>query len=101
MKPWITKALELLTASLGPPHHELNEVDWKSDLSPNKQRLCQHLSAFSNHPGGGFLAFGIDAQGIPQGLDAATTETIVNQLANLGRQGAIAVWTRSTTKAWS
>jgi ATP-dependent DNA helicase RecG len=87
MKPWITKALELLTASLGPPHHELNEVDWKSDLSPNKQRLCQHLSAFSNHPGGGFLVFGIDAHGVPQGIDATTTETIVNQLANLGRQG--------------
>lgn len=86
MKPWITKALELVTASLGPPQHELNELDWKSDLSPDKQRLSQHLSAFSNHPGGGFLAFGVDNQGVPRGIDAATTDLIVNQLANLGRQ---------------
>lgn len=85
MKPWITKALELLTASLGPPPHELNELDWKAGLSPNKQRLSQHLSAFSNHPGGGFLAFGVDDSGIPQGIDATTTESIVNQVANLGR----------------
>ena len=33
MKPWITTALEMLTARLGSPHHELNELDWKSNLA--------------------------------------------------------------------
>ncbi len=59
MKTWTIKALELLRASLEPPRHELNEIDWKAALSPDKKRLTEHLSAFANHPGGGFLAFGI------------------------------------------
>ena len=36
MKAWLTKALELLKASLEPPKHELNEMDWKARLSPDK-----------------------------------------------------------------
>jgi hypothetical protein len=55
MKPWVHKALELLRASLQPPKHELNELDWKAALSPDRKRLAEHLSAFANHPGGGFL----------------------------------------------
>jgi hypothetical protein len=34
MKAWMTKALELLKASLVPPKHELNELDWKAALQP-------------------------------------------------------------------
>ncbi len=54
MKPWMAKALELLRASLEPPQHELNELDWKAALSPDKRRLTEHLSAFANLPGGGY-----------------------------------------------
>ncbi len=39
MKTWMTKALELLRASLEPPKHELNELDWKAALSPDNKRL--------------------------------------------------------------
>ena len=39
MKAWMTKALELLKASLEPPKHELNECDWKAALSPDKKRV--------------------------------------------------------------
>ncbi len=39
MKAWMTKALGLLKASLEPPKHELNELDWKAELSPDKKRL--------------------------------------------------------------
>ena len=39
MKTWMTKALELLRASLEPPKHELNELDWKAALSPDKKHL--------------------------------------------------------------
>ncbi len=85
MKPWMNKALELLTASLDPPKHELNELDWKVALSPNKKRLTEHLSAFANHPGGGNLVFGVDSAGTPVGLDEYAIETTIAQLANLGR----------------
>jgi len=33
MKTWMTKALELLQASLEPPKHEWNELDWKTALT--------------------------------------------------------------------
>lgn len=85
MKSWMNKALELLTASLEPPKHELNELDWKAALSPDKKRLTEHLSAFANHPGGGNLVFGVDSVGTPVGVDEIAIETTINQLANLGR----------------
>jgi len=87
MKPWMTKALELLQASLEPPKHELNELDWKAALSTDKKRLTEHLSAFANQGGGGYLVLGVDSTGIPRGVDEATLEATVNQLANLGRAG--------------
>lgn len=87
MKSWMTKGLDLLKASLEPPKHELNELDWKAALSPDKKRLTEHLSALSNQPGGGWLVFGVDATGTPAGVDEQTVETTLNQLANLGRAG--------------
>lgn len=85
MKAWLLKALELLWASLDTPRHELNELDWKASLSSDKRRLTEHLSAFSNHPGGGFLVYGIDRSGTPQGVSQTAIETTINQLSNLGR----------------
>jgi ATP-dependent DNA helicase RecG len=87
MKAWMTKALELLKASLEPPKHELNELDWKTALSPDKKRLTEHLSALANQPGGGYLVFGVNSAGTPRGLDEAEVEFTVNHLANLGRAG--------------
>lgn len=86
MKPWMAKALSLLAASLEPPQHELNELDWKSSLSPDKRRLTEHLCAFANHPGGGYFVFGIDNTGFPAGVSQTEIERITNQLANLGRE---------------
>jgi predicted HTH transcriptional regulator len=85
IKSWVKKASNCLKASLEPPNHELNELDWKAGLSPKKERLTEHLSGFSNHPGGGFMVFGVDGEGIAQGVHSKTVETIINQLANLGR----------------
>lgn len=59
MKNWTNRAMELLRASLGTPKHELNELDWKTALSPDKKRLTEHLSAFANQPGGGYSVFGV------------------------------------------
>ncbi len=63
-----SQALELLESSLKPLPHEKSELDWKSDLSNNSDKLAQHLSAFSNNTGGGFLVFGINDNGIPEGV---------------------------------
>jgi ATP-dependent DNA helicase RecG len=82
----MAKALELLAASLEPPQHELNELDWKLALSPDKRRLIEHLSAFANQPGGGYLVFGINGTGTPLGISQPDIERIANQLANLGRE---------------
>lgn len=80
MKAWMAKALELLKASLEPPKHELNELDWKAALSPDKKRLTEHLSAFANHPGGGYLVFGVDSAGTPAGVDEKTVKNTVKRL---------------------
>ena len=85
MKPWINKARSLLEASLQPPSQELNEIDWKSGLSPVKKRLTEHLSALSNYPGGGFLIYGIGSSGELKGVTSEQTEEILNMLSNLGR----------------
>lgn len=87
MKTWMGHALDLLKESLKPPKHELNELDWKAALSPDKKRLTEHLSGFANHPGGGYLVFGVDGAGTPSGVEGTTVETTVNHLANLGRAG--------------
>ncbi|MCF7816880.1 MAG: ATP-binding protein [Kiritimatiellales bacterium] len=87
MKKWISKALGLLQASLEPPKHELNELDWKAALSPDKKRLTEHLSAFANQPGGGYLVFGMHSDGTPSSVDEEMVEKTVSHLANLGRSG--------------
>ena len=43
---------------------ELNDMDWKSGLSDKSERLAQHISAFANYTGGGFMAFGVANDGV-------------------------------------
>ncbi len=86
MKLWLTKAMDFLKASLEPPKHELNELDWKAAVSPDKKRLSEHLSALANLPGGGFLVFGVDNTGTAVGVDETAIENTMNKLANLGRE---------------
>lgn len=88
MKNWINKAIVYLDKSLGKVPTELNEIDWKEDLSPNNDKLCQHISAFANMPGGGFLVFGINnktAQVL--GIDKPKAGDIIERLASLCRDG--------------
>ncbi len=88
MKDWITEAYAYLDKSLGKVPIELNEIDWKQDLSPNNEKLCKHLSAFANQPGGGFLAFGIDNKNAKLiGIKREQANAIVDKLASLGRDG--------------
>lgn len=88
MKNWIDKAISYLDKSLGKIPTELNEVDWKADLSPKNDKLCQHISAFANMPGGGFLVFGIDNKTANIiGIDKAKANSIIERLASLCRDG--------------
>ena len=86
VKDWIPKAIRLLDSSLKPIPQEINEVDWKEDLSVNEKKLKNHISAFANHPGGGFLIFGIENRnGKIKGIDKIDTKFIVENLTNLSR----------------
>ncbi len=74
-----------LGESLRPVPHEVNDLDWKAQLSDHKDRLAEHLMDFANHRNGWTLVFGIDNNGQAVGIDAAAVATIPNTLANLGR----------------
>lgn len=86
MKNWIDRVFNLLTLCFDTVPVELNEMDWKLTLSPNKDRLAEHISAFANHPGGGFLVFGLDDV-TGQIVDMAKDQykTIVERLSNIAR----------------
>ncbi|MFM2336903.1 MAG: hypothetical protein RL115_96 [Bacteroidota bacterium] len=86
IKNWINKALEFLDSSLNPVPQELNELDWKEELSPQNDKLTRHLSAFANLPGGGFLVFGIENKtGTIKGITKKHADIIVERLSSIGR----------------
>lgn len=85
MNHWVETAIQLLTKSLHPIPQELNELDWKSGLSDNNERLAKHISAFANNANGGYLAFGVDNDGKPKSLDKIEMDTIVQKLGNIAR----------------
>ncbi|TYR36911.1 ATP-binding protein [Sphingobacterium phlebotomi] len=88
MKNWVNKAITYLDKSLGKVALELNEIDWKASLSPKNDKLCQHISSFSNLPGGGFLVFGVnDKTGELIGIDRIKATEIVDKLSSLCRDG--------------
>lgn len=90
MKDWVHLALKLLEHSLKPFPQELNELDWKAQISSKGDRLAKHLSAFANLTGGGYLAFGVeDGTGKLLGIAQAESNSIVGTLANIARQGLI------------
>lgn len=88
MKIWGKEAIDWLEKSIKPFPQELNEIDWKLDLSPNTDRLAQHLSAFSNYDGGGFLVFGVE-NGVVKGIDSEQCTKIITTLGNIARSNLI------------
>jgi len=85
-KHWVTQALAWLKSSREPVPHEINELDWKAELSANKERLAEHLIAFANHPNGGYLVFGVADSGANLiGVDQAQVADIISRLTSLGR----------------
>jgi predicted HTH transcriptional regulator len=85
-KHWVSHILEVFKTSRDPVPHEVNELDWKVDLSTNKERLVEHLIAFANHANGGCIVFGVTDQGARLvGVEQAQVQLIMTQLTNLGR----------------
>lgn len=77
--------VELLDSSFYPIPTELNELDWRSGLSDKTDRLAQHISAFANYPGGGFLVYGISTAGQTAPLFREDMDSIVRKLGNIAR----------------
>jgi len=88
MKNWENEAIKWLEKSLKPFPQELNQIDWKLALSEKTERLSQHLSAFSNYEGGGFLVFGID-NGEIVGITDGDCDKIIKTLGNIARQNLV------------
>ena len=86
MKNWEIRARELLKKSLTGIPLESNELDWKEALSSNHEKLSNHLSAFANNPGGGFLVFGIDNKTRqPIGINTEDSERVISILSSRAR----------------
>jgi predicted HTH transcriptional regulator len=85
MKSWENRALALLDKSLAPVPSELNELDWKSMLSDNSEKLAKHLSAFSHLFNGGFMVFGINNNGSVHSLLKPEIDEITKKLGNIAR----------------
>lgn len=80
------KCKKLLDSSLRPSPQELNEIDWKLQLTDDSKKFIKHLSAFSNYPEGGFIVFGInDSNGEIVGVAAQESKDISDKLSNLAR----------------
>lgn len=85
MNSWIETAKHILNRSLKPIPQELNELDWKTDLSNKSERIAQHISAFANTPNGGYLVFGIDDNGKIINLDKGKIDEIIKKIGNIAR----------------
>lgn len=85
MNYWLDTALQLLAKSLHPVPQELNELDWKSGFSDKSERLAKHIAAFANYPGGGYLVFGVDNNGLLNALHKTAIDDIVQKLGNIAR----------------
>jgi predicted HTH transcriptional regulator len=85
MKNWEKRALALFERTLHPVPGEINELDWKTTLSDKSERIAQHLSAFSNLSGGGFLIFGVKNDGSIQSLPDSDMSEIVQKIGNIAR----------------
>lgn len=82
---WKENALNVLNNSLFPIPTELNELDWKSDLSCKTERLAQHISAFSNMKGGGLLVYSVNNDGTCFSVSKEEADKIIQKLGNIAK----------------
>jgi len=80
---WQENAIKYLKNSLFPIPVELNEIDWKSGLSPKTNRLAHHLCAFSNQKGGGLLVYGVNDDATMFSITKGDADNIIKKLGNI------------------
>lgn len=86
MKTWENTCISLIKKSLNSTNpQELNEIDWKQDISSSNENIAKHLSAFSNYHGGGYMIFGVSNDGKIIGLDKNQTDEVIKKLGNIAR----------------
>ena len=63
-------------------------MNWigKQECRPTKDALLNTSRLSPIWLAGGFLIYGLNNEGVPQGMDGLAIEKAVNQLANLGRE---------------
>ena len=82
---WKEQAIRILNDSMHPVPTELNEIDWKSGLSPKTERIAQHICAFANLQGGGMLVFGINDNGTHFSVNKDDADIIIKQIGNVAQ----------------
>ena len=82
---WKEHAIKTLRDSLYPIPTELNELDWKSELSFKTERLAQHICAFANYRGGGVLVYGVNDDGSCLNITQNKAKQIIQTLGNIAR----------------
>lgn len=82
---WKEQAIRILNDSMHPVPTELNEIDWKSGLSPKTDRIAQHICAFANLQGGGMLVFGINDSGSHFSVNKDDADFIIKQIGNVAQ----------------
>ena len=82
---WKEQAIRILNDSMHPVPTELNEIDWKSGLSPKTDRIAQHICAFANLQGGGMLVFGINDNGSHFSVNKDDADFIIKQIGNVAQ----------------
>jgi len=82
---WKEQAIKILNDSMHPVPTELNEVDWKSGLSPKTDRIAQHICAFANLQGGGMLVFGVNDNGSHFSVNKDEADTIIKLIGNVAQ----------------
>jgi predicted HTH transcriptional regulator len=86
---WKERAIKCLNESLYPVPSERNEIDWKSGLSSKTDRLAQHLCAFSNLEGGGFLVYGVNDDASLFSVTKEQNDEVIKKLGNIARHNLI------------
>lgn len=77
-KFWEDQVLQALEAKA-----EYNFLDFKKELSPNKDRMKEHINAFGNLERGGCFVFGVE-NFVPVGIEAS--DNIIKYITNLAKQ---------------
>ena len=82
IEDWQERAIELFDQSLN-AEMELNNLDWKTNISDKGNKVAAHLSAFANTKGGGFLVFGVCDDRTLIELDPKSKADIVRRIGNI------------------